>query len=216
MPFRGERLPARRRERERDRELYAGIITAGGGEDDKCGMGERIKRKERKKERHLSSSGPHWKESQAGIMKTQHSTGCHFALHLSPTVQTVRWRMVEIARSSVCERVCTCARAKESRERERVKAALVLYGSLSVQRARWICVRRYETATPAMIPLASVINVCRSLFHGNAPPPRVHAVIDHWIMEKNLQFFFFFFHASGTRSRRILASSNPSFWESWN
>lgn len=42
--------------------------------------------------------------------------------------------------------------------------------------------RRYETATPAMIPLASVINVCRSLFHANArpSPPRLHSVIDYW------------------------------------
>lgn len=33
-----------------------------------------------------------------------------------------------------------------------------------------------------MIPLASVINVCRSLFHANArpSPPRLHSVIDYW------------------------------------
>lgn len=46
------------REREIDRELYAGIITAGGGEDDKCGMGERIKRKEKKKERKRDTYPP--------------------------------------------------------------------------------------------------------------------------------------------------------------
>lgn len=73
-------------------------------------------------------------------MKTQHSTGCHFALHLSPTVQTVRWRMLEIARSLLSS-PCASARARARARRKvgleggRVKIALVLYGSLSPSRS---------------------------------------------------------------------------------
>jgi len=69
---------------------------------------------------------------------------------------------------NVCARVCVCV------------CVYVLYTAVAVsyeQRTR-AREREYEPAMLAMIPLASVINVCCGLFHGDVHEFRVYPVID--------------------------------------